>query len=226
MPTDEDPHALPQAEPPIADEASKKKKKKKKKWKGSKAKQILHDALAKGEDERGNKVSVRSGKGQYPRDIYKLFKDLPEFQESDFGNPKLFGDRLRRLRESVLEKKCLAVKDLSALKNTLEIHPIPDKRIFVYVALPSLRVDMDNGLHLTTKPRELHKTRPEYQEFELDTFRKHIHQEVYTRKATTQYKWKKGKDNRGDDLGVNFPKKALEVDDDDGEDDDDDDSEN
>ena len=222
MQTDADPH---QAEPPITDEASKKKKKKKKKkWQGSKAKQILHDALAKGEDEKGNKVSVRSGKGQYPRDIYKLFKDLPEFQESDFGNQKLFGDRLRRLRESVIEKKCLAAKDLSALKNSLEIHPIPNKRMFVDVALPYLRVDMDNGLHLTTKPRELHKTRPEYQEFELDTFRKHIHQEVYTRKAAIQYKWKKGKDSRGDDLGVNFTANVLEVDDDD--EDDDDDSEN
>ena len=69
---------------------------------------------------------------------------------------------------------------------------------------------MDQGLHLMMKPKELHQTRPEYKEFELEKFRKHIHQEVYTRKAAIQYKWNT---DRGDDLGMKFRDRIVEVDD-------------
>jgi hypothetical protein len=171
------------------------KKKREDKWQFSEAKKILKKALAKGEDENGNKVLLDSklgaGNKQMPRNIYKLFKDHPEFQKSDFNNYNKFRDRLNRLRKAVTVRKNKASKDCLALENSLKIHPIPDKRLFVDVALPSLRIDMDAGKHLTMTPKQLRNTRPEYQEFELDKFRKHIHQEVYTRKACIQYKWKK-----------------------------------
>lgn len=160
-------------------------------WQWSDAKKILKKALVKGEDERGNKVLL-DGKlpGQTPMKIFPFFKDLPEFQRSDFSSKKLFGGRLRGLREAVIKGMQEASRCRLTLENTLEINPIPDKRLFVDVALPSLRIDMDAGKHLLMTPKELHKTRPEYQEFALEKFRKHIHQETYTRKACIQYKWK------------------------------------
>jgi hypothetical protein len=52
-----------------------------------------------------------------------------------------------------------------------------------------LKIDVDNGRHLTMKPRELYALddRPEYRIWPLKVFRKHIHQEVRSRK--TQAYW-------------------------------------
>lgn len=177
--------------------SSKKKTSKKKKedlWEHSLAKKLLKKALVRGSDEKGNRVCLRSADGagaeQMPRNIYLLFKDLPEFQISDFNDEAKFKSRLYNLRKAVTEAKKGAHRDKLALENSLLDHPIPNMRQFVDVALPFLRADMDAGKHELMKPRYLHKTRPEYMEFELEKFRKHIHQEVYTRKACIQYKWK------------------------------------
>lgn len=167
------------------------KKKNPDKWQWSDAKKILKKALAKGEDERGNKVLLDGRlRGQRASQIFPFFKDLPEFQRSDFSSKDLFTRRLYDLREAVIKGKQEATRCRLTLENSLEINPIPDKRLFVDVALPSLRIDMDAGKHLLMTPKELHKTRPEYLEFALEKFRKHIHQETYTRKACIQYKWK------------------------------------
>jgi hypothetical protein len=37
-------------------------------------------------------------------------------------------------------------------------------------------------------PKDLQKTRKEYQEFSLEVFRKHIHQEVRLKKYVAQYR--------------------------------------
>lgn len=188
------------------------------KWGDSDARKYLHDILVKGEDMDGNKVSLQSGPGQYPKDILKLVQDLEEFQVSNFAQLGPFGTRLASLRKIVIDKKYFAVKDRIALQNSLAENPIPKldhrgARPFVDFALPLLRKDMDKGLHLTMRPMLLHRKRPEYEEHELEVFRKHIHQEVYTRKACNQYKWKGSR--HGDDLGVEFKQGLIEVDEDD-----------
>ena len=199
-----------------------KKKTKAEQWRFSEAKKILKKALAKGEDERGNKVLLdKNGMQQQPRNIYKLFKDLPEFQMSDFNVESKFHERLRRLREAVTNGKAEANRDRIRLENSLEIHPIPSKRLFVNIALPLLRIDMDANKHLEMTPKQLHNTRPEYQEFKLEKFRKHIHQEVYTRKACIQYKWKCSRN-----AGEQFPEEIFKVDslDEDGDEDEEEDN--
>ena len=45
-----------------------------------------------------------------------------------------------------------------------------------------LKVDVDEGRHINMRPQELRKTRVEYASFPVDVFRKHIHQEVRSRK--------------------------------------------
>jgi hypothetical protein len=44
-----------------------------------------------------------------------------------------------------------------------------------------LKEDIDEGLTDSHKPTELHKTRPEYQDFPLTIFRNHINQELRSR---------------------------------------------
>lgn len=44
-----------------------------------------------------------------------------------------------------------------------------------------LKKDVDDGLHLQKKPKDLHASRPEYMAFDLKVFRKHIYQEVESR---------------------------------------------
>jgi hypothetical protein len=45
-----------------------------------------------------------------------------------------------------------------------------------------LNADIDDGKHTRMKPQVLHGTREEYEVFDLTVFRKHIRQEVQTRK--------------------------------------------
>ena len=41
-----------------------------------------------------------------------------------------------------------------------------------------LRDDVEEGRHKEKKPRELYLTRPQYQQFDINIFRKHIYQET------------------------------------------------
>jgi hypothetical protein len=50
-----------------------------------------------------------------------------------------------------------------------------------------LKLDVDDGKHCTMLPKELRMTREEYKVFSLDVFRKHIHQEVRSRKETAYW---------------------------------------
>jgi len=50
-----------------------------------------------------------------------------------------------------------------------------------------LKQDVDNNLHLTSKPKQLRLSRSEYQEWPLPVFRDHITQEI--RKRKTQAYW-------------------------------------
>lgn len=212
-----------------AQEPKSSKKSKKSKWEYSDARKLLKDALVKGHDANGNEVSLVSGPGQYPRHIFELFKDLPEFQESDFGSKKHFGSRLLSLRNIVKEKKYWVARDAIALENSLSKHAIPthDHRgnpPFVDIALPLLQDDMDKAKHKQLLPRKLHKTKPEYKQHPVDVFRKHIHQEVYTRKTACQYKKKKkyGEDEDKDDIDDEERKNLISSDDESSDSDDDD----
>ena len=50
-----------------------------------------------------------------------------------------------------------------------------------------LKLDVTDEKHLTMRPKELRMTRDEYRAFPLDVFRKHIHQEVRSRKETAYW---------------------------------------
>jgi hypothetical protein len=58
-----------------------------------------------------------------------------------------------------------------------------------------LNADIDDGKHTRMKPQMLRGTREDYMKFELTIFRKHIYQEVQTRKFWVYMAEKKKKKN-------------------------------
>ena len=105
------------------------KSKKKDSWLSSEARKILNKAICNGEDARGNKVALQSGPGQWPRNIWPFFKDLPEFQKKNFSDKKLFGGRLASLRDIVRQNRYWVGRDAIALENSLKKHPICDNTL-------------------------------------------------------------------------------------------------
>jgi hypothetical protein len=61
-----------------------------------------------------------------------------------------------------------------------------------------LKLDVNNEMHRTMAPKELRMTRCEYKAFPLNVFRKHIHQEVRSRKETAywQVRRRQGKNDQ------------------------------
>ena len=73
--------------------------------------------------------------------------------------------------------------DVELKKILRETDPIPCRQQtypnwHTHEARHSLRQDIAEGKHKAMKPKELHETRTEYQQFPLDVFRHHIYQEA------------------------------------------------
>lgn len=152
-------------------------------WKTSKAKVHLFTLLVKG-------IVDVNGKRD-PRKVFDTHcKNHPSFAEFSYEN---FPARLRALRIAIKERRERAEDDELALAHDRLIHPKPTHDVRGYPqwdgheAHRLLKEDIDNGLHKQMKPKELWDTRDEYKEFPLDVFRKHIHQEVTSRKFRAQY---------------------------------------
>lgn len=155
-------------------------------WEKSRAKAYLQKLLVDGD------IPLYCD-GRQPRQIFNEFcKDteaFADFNEYDY----LFPGRLSRLRELIAIKYDIARADEEALENDRKIYPLKTITVRGYPrwggsrAKKLLKRDIDKGHYPRLKPSELHKRRPEYLEFPLDVFRKHIHQELKTRKFVEQY---------------------------------------
>lgn len=108
-----------------------------------------------------------------------------------------FASRLESMREIVKKGKEKAQEDADALEADRLRHPRPthnhrgEPEWNESDAKECLESDMDAGLHRTLSPEDLWKSRAQYQDFRLETFRGHIHQEEQTRKWRDQ--WVDGK---------------------------------
>jgi hypothetical protein len=123
-----------------------------------------------------------------PKEAYNL---RPIF--SQYGGYKNFPSRLRSARNQEIAKINRNASDEQAFAH--------DRNLFPIVACNArgllrwggsnaenlLRQDISNGRHYNLSPKELHNSREEYQNFPLDRFRDHIHQEVRRRKFLAQY---------------------------------------
>lgn len=115
---------------------------------------------------------------------------------NDMDNDQ-FTSRWAGMRDIVARGKARAAEDTLALKKDRLRHPRPKTNFRGEPewnesdAKELLSIDMDNDLHKKKTPQELWLLRNQYQEFQLQTFRGHIHQEVHTRKWRDQ--WVDGK---------------------------------
>lgn len=100
-----------------------------------------------------------------------------------------FACLLEKLREKESELREQAKKDDEEVRQQLKhIGGMEETTFWGYQswrnhpAKPLLRHDMDKGKHLSLKPSELRKTRPEFLLLDERIFRRRIHQEVKARK--------------------------------------------
>ena len=104
---------------------------------------------------------------------------------------------LKNLKASVAENKTAIAFDQAAYESDRSKFPVQIigcrgyKRWDISDAKPALRLDVQNGNHTRCKPKELQKTREEYQDFPLKVFRKHIIQEEYAQKGRSYWMHKK-----------------------------------
>jgi hypothetical protein len=117
------------------------------------------------------------------REVYEM---RPEFQQYRFAR---FSDNLRNLFDVLERNDKRAEADAAALAHDRTIHPVGPEtakgcgypRWEGSDAQRLLKMDIDAGRNKEFKPKELHKSRMEYQAFPLHVFRDHIYQETRDR---------------------------------------------
>jgi hypothetical protein len=132
--------------------------------------------------------------GTYPdfMDPEAVYGDKHEFRQYKWIN---FKSNLSNLRAAIKRDIHRANADAANVAIDLQLYspaPLAAQGYPVWAesaAERQLKIDVDNGRHLTMKPKELYglDDRPEYRAWPLKVFRKHIHQEVRSRK--TQAYW-------------------------------------
>lgn len=142
-------------------------------WGLSKSKAILRTGLLNGTIKPHMK----------PKEVFNMNP-----QEHGKWNYNNWANNLRNLRNSIKRDRGRMQKDVLAYGHDLAIvneyrkslsNPKPRWRGSSAERL--LKQDIDEGKHLSMKPRFLHQTRSEYRIFDLMVFRKHIYQEVDSR---------------------------------------------
>jgi hypothetical protein len=153
-------------------------------WKNSEAKRLLV------EDLKAGRIPLCSS-DMPAQDVY-LFR--VEFTCFPF---EAFRSNLHRLRKKYSEQQENAEEEDVALAHDRALFPKKlqnergEARWEGSDAERLLRVDIDNGLHMEMSPMELWKSRREYKDnFTNKVFRKHIYQEVRSRKYRAYIKSK------------------------------------
>ena len=119
------------------------------------------------------------------QEVWQYYQTLPEFRKIVFAQ---FSARLGDHRGQAYDSGAMAGRDEEALKKDRNIvpkqtHDEYGKRIFDgHLAQKLLRSDVKYGLQKIMTPTELRRARPQYREFYLDIFRKHIYQELRRQK--------------------------------------------
>lgn len=148
-------------------------------WINSEAKDLLR------QDIEAGRVTAE----MKPRAVRQM---RPEFRLYKLVN---FGNNLRSLRKALSLQHELATFDQNAFEN--------DERLFPPAAANNqqrgyphwngseakrlLKLDVDANRHDTVTPKALYESRQEYQVYPLAVFRKHIYQEVRSRRDTAYW---------------------------------------
>lgn len=123
-----------------------------------------------------------------PKEVYVKYCHTKAFNTWGMQYNDNFGTRLNGLRDIVLEIEKRRDDDAEAFKIYRQLHPRPatDRKGQPFwdgsQAQEMLNIDMNNNKHKTEKPEKLWASKALYQQWSLEVFRGHIHQENDTRK--------------------------------------------
>ena len=165
-------------------------------WQFSKAQQILKLDIKEGLITLDRFDALTNPHATKAEEAYKM---RPEFQKYSLDK---FEEYLESMRVSIEKSKSRAIRDNNAVMQFREIHPKPPKnhrgepRWEGSNAEELLKASMDEGNHKKMKPKELRKTKPEFQQYNPKTFSSHIEQEIRARKFTTWLQDKNAADNK------------------------------
>ena len=110
----------------------------------------------------------------------------PEYEA--VGNT--FGTNLRRMQKSIRKHRSRAFKDAQAFVHDKSLYILSQDDPSCWNGSEAQRLlkdDIASGLHNVMKPKSLWLLREEYQEFDLDVFRPHIHQETRSTRETNYW---------------------------------------
>ncbi|CAB9507153.1 hypothetical protein SEMRO_295_G110320.1 [Seminavis robusta] len=141
------------------------------------------------------------------KDVFEHYQDEAAFEKVPWKN---FSDRLKRLRNKVVDKNNRSKRDADALVHDRKIYPTQTHneqgqlRWHGSEAEKLLEKDVDEEKHISMTKIELYNSRLEYQHFNLRVFRGHVYQELKKRKFLAYCKTtKRGKEYGAQQLIIN-----------------------
>lgn len=146
---------------------------KEKGWRGSKAKGLLLKLLL----DKKSFIHTKTDSGIYNCDALFMEFKPSYFQKNLKRARKVAAAKLKHIDATEAEHQR---EQLAYPPNSLTVHGYP--RWPDHCASSLLKEDVKNGLAYSTKPKQLRGMRDEYQEFPLEVFRRHVHQEKRAQK--------------------------------------------
>lgn len=151
------------------------------KWGKSEAKQMLKEDIIMG--------FVRESSD--PEEVYKMHEAYKQHKYKNFKtNLKNLLTNTRENYERMADDCDCYGHDIALLAQLRANEPPRPVPWHLSAAKNLLCADIGIGKHLTMKPKELYQDRPEYREFSLKVFRKHIYQEL-DKLAKKDFRWEK-----------------------------------
>jgi hypothetical protein len=155
-------------------------------WAESEAKRLLRQDLIEGRvPDNWTGVQVKQMRPEY----------APYSQARFTANLKTLRDGLERDYARMVEDVEIFGHDMALLTEYHKKNPPREKdypNFHDHPARTLLKSDIDDNKHIEMKPMKLRESRPEYQEFPPNVFRKHIYQEVDERLSRAYRFAKKG----------------------------------
>jgi hypothetical protein len=108
-----------------------------------------------------------------------------------------FVSNVKNMKKAMKDEKALVAFQVDALAQDLKKFPAKSETFWGYkpwcnsAAKTLLQKDVQEKVHLTMSPKDLHQSKDEYKQFPLKVFRKHIYQEDYAQLGRSYWMRKK-----------------------------------
>ena len=131
--------------------------------------------------------------------VHKMSDKEVHYSDPDYKQYPLFQEYIKKLRVEVEEeKRSVEMDDLAAKMHNIKfVRGELNKRGYPHwdnhPAKPLLEIDVANNLHKRMFPKDLQKTRSEYQQFPPDVFAKRVYSEATKQRSATFWAFKRNK---------------------------------